>query len=121
MAATLLQIEGFDILADAANLSAKGYTNGAYATRDVVAGRYEGSALRLRYQEVFTPGIPINITLNCPRTNRTMFSSGNQLEGCVGFAFKTDNFAIGSLSANNPPNSQVFFNLKWDDKPQIAL
>lgn len=108
-------------MADAANLTAKGYTNGSYATRDVVAGRYEGSALRLRYQEVFTLSSPINITLYCPRTYRTMVSSGNQLEGCVGFAFRTDNFAIGSLSANNPPNSQIFFNLKWDDKPQIAL
>lgn len=121
MAATLLQIEGFDILADAANLSAKGYTNGSYATRDVVAGRYEGSALRLRYQEVFTAGSPNISTLYCPRTSKTMFSSGSQLEGCVGFAFKTDNFAIGSLSAINPPNSQIFFNLGWDRIPQIAL
>lgn len=118
MAATLLQIEGFDVLANAANLTAKNYTNGSYATRDVVAGRYEGSALRLRYQEVFAATVS---TQYCPRTNRLLFSSGEQLQGSVGFAFKTDNMLIGVLSGNSPPNSQIFFNLKWDSKPYLAL
>lgn len=117
MAATLLQIEGFDILADAANLAAKNYTNGSYATRDVVAGRYEGSALRLRYQEIFAATVS---TQYCPRTNRLLFSSGGQLEGCVGFAFKTDNMIIG-VSSTNPTNSNIFFNLKNGSLPFLAL